>query len=121
MAAAPATPIRARQRQQNDIITVLYGWARSPKGKERRLLSTNSYTDHETIMNPDPDPSSDTSSESDSFSDPDTESGIGPDSDSEGEYLRKRLDYHGAEGRAKPRQSDWTKGLVKREFEHWQE
>ena len=88
MAAAPATPIYAIWQQQNDIVTVLHEWARSPKGKERRLLSTNSYTKHEVIMNLDPDPSSDTSSESDSFSDPDTESGIGPDSDSEGEYLR---------------------------------
>src|SRR5438034_3372384 len=105
MAAAPATPIHAGWQQQNDIITVLHRWTWSPKGKERRLLSTNSYTDHETVTNPDPDSSSDTSSESDSFSDPDTESGIGPDSDSEGEYLRKRLDYHSAEGWAKPRQS----------------
>ena len=103
MAAAPATPIHAGWQQQNDIITVLHRWARSPKGKERRLLSTNSYTDHETVTNPDPDSSSDTSSESDSFSDPDTESGIGPDSNSEGKYLWKRLDYYSAEGQAKLR------------------
>ena len=94
MVAAPATPIYARQWQQNDIVTVLHGWAQSPKGKEKRLLSTNSYTNHKTIINSDPDPSSNTSLESDLFSDPDTESGIGLDSNSEGKYLRKRLDYH---------------------------
>ena len=49
-------------------------------------------------MNLDPDSSSDTSSKLDLFSDPDTESDIGLDSDSEGEYLWKRLDYHGGEG-----------------------
>ena len=87
MAAAPATPIYAGQQQQNDIITVLYRWAWSPKGKERRLLSTNSYTDYETVINLNSDLFSDISSELDLFLDPDTELGIRPDSNSKDKYL----------------------------------
>lgn len=48
------------------------------------------------------------------------EADIGPDSDLEGEFLQKRIDYHKSVRQAKPRRSDWTNMLVKREVEHWQ-
>jgi hypothetical protein len=87
---------------------------------KRRLFNTSSDSDCESSTNLDPEPPFKTSSESDSYLDPDTEPDIRPDLDIEGEYLRKRIDYHESEGRAKPRRSNWTNSLVKREFEYWQ-
>src|SRR5437764_14483487 len=87
---------------------------------KKSLPSTSSDTDGETVTEFDGRPPFETSLRSDSYSDPDTEPDIGQDSDSEGEFLRQRIDYHEAKGRAKPRRNDWTNSLVKREFEHWQ-
>jgi len=115
-------PINATQRLEAGVITAFHQRTRvrAPKGPDKRLLSSGPDTNHDIFTDLDPDPPSDVSSESGSYSDPDTEPDIGPDSDPEGEFLRKRIDYHESAGRAKPRRSDWTNGLVKREVEHWQ-
>jgi hypothetical protein len=63
---------------------------------------------------------SESGSYSDPYLDPDTEPDIGQDSDSESEFLQQRINYHETKGRAKPRRSNWTNSLVKREVEHWQ-
>ncbi|KAI9763522.1 MAG: hypothetical protein M1839_006442 [Geoglossum umbratile] len=100
-------PVRATRRLEADIVTAFQDQVQvlAPKGPNKRLLCTSPDTHHDTFTDPDSDSPSD----------------IGPDSDPEGEYLRKRIDYQGSAGRAKPRRSDWTNGLVKREVEHWQE
>ena len=127
MAAVPAIPIRAGRRPQNEPIRPPHRRTWSTKEGDGGLLRVSSDPDRETVTDPDPDPdpASDTRSESESGleydSDPDTHPDVALDSDSEGELLRKRIAYHKGAGRAKSRRSDWSKKLVRRETEHWQE
>ncbi|KAJ9644084.1 hypothetical protein H2199_003952 [Coniosporium tulheliwenetii] len=135
MAAAPAIPICAGQRSQNKPTRQPHKRTWSAKDGDGRLLRISPDPDHETVTDPDPDPdpdsdpdpdpASDTRSESESGSeydsDPDPDRDVALDSDSEGELIRKRIAYHKGVGRAKSRRSDWSKSLIRRELEHWQD
>ncbi|KAJ9634908.1 hypothetical protein H2199_008772 [Coniosporium tulheliwenetii] len=125
MAAAPVIPIRAGRRSQNKPSRPPHRRTWSAKEGDGRLLRISSDPDRETVTDPDPDPASDTRSESESgsesYSNPDTNPDVALDSDSEGELLRERIAFHKGAGRAKSRRSDWSKKLVAREVEHWQD
>lgn len=64
---------------------------------------------------------SDSGTDTDPSSCSDSEDGARPGEDSEGESLRKRIEYHKSQGRAKSRRSAWSSSLVARQVEIWRE
>jgi hypothetical protein len=85
----------------------------SPDSNERAL--------HRRDDNSESEPDTYTDLGTDPDIDIDTEKEACSDDESEGERLRRRIDYHKGQGRAKSRRSGWSSSLVAREVQIWKE